>query len=109
MSELLTQLDSGNCEIERQFPMDRYITLKVGGNAEALISPYSVSEFINVLNHVNNSGINFIVLGAGSNTILSESGIDGMVISTKKLRNFKIIDKYFKQIKLIPNSRIIYI
>ena len=94
MNKLLTQLDSGNCEIERQFPMDRYITLKVGGNAEAVIYPRSVLEFINVLNHVYDSGINFIILGAGSNTIISDTGINGMVISTKKLRNFKIIDKF---------------
>ena len=90
MSELLTTLASSGSEIEEQFPMNRYITLKVGGNAGAVIYPSTVAEFINILDHVYNSGINYLILGAGSNTIIPDAGFDGLVISTKKLRNFTI-------------------
>ena len=90
MSELLTTLGNGDFEIDEKFPMNRYITLKVGGDAEAVVYPRTVPEFINILDHVHNSGIKFIVLGAGSNTIIPDRGFDGLVISTKKLRNFKI-------------------
>jgi len=90
MSELLTSLKSSDCEIEKQFPMNRYITLKVGGIAEAVVYPTNLSEFINILNTVYESGNNFLILGAGSNTIIQDSGYKGVVISTKKLRNFTI-------------------
>ena len=62
MSELLNTLENGECEIDKKFPMNRYITLKVGGDAEAVVYPRTVPEFINVLDHVHNSGIKFIVL-----------------------------------------------
>ncbi len=90
MSELLTNLSGSECEIERKFPMNRYITLKVGGNAEAVVSPRTVPEFINILNTVNESGVRYLILGAGSNTIIPDNGFNGVVISTKKLRNFSI-------------------
>ena len=90
MSELLTTLQSGGSEIEQQFPMNRYITLKVGGNAGAVVYPRKVEEFISILSHVYNSGINYLILGAGSNTIIPDAGFDGIIISTKKLRNFTI-------------------
>ena len=94
MSELLTSLKSSDCEIEKEFPMSRYITLKVGGIAEAVVYPANASEFINILNTVYESGNNFLILGAGSNTIIQDTGYQGVVISTKKLRNFTISGNY---------------
>ena len=94
MSELLTSLKSSDCEIEKEFPMSRYITLKVGGIAEAVVYPANVSEFINILNTVYESGNNFLILGAGSNTIIQDTGYQGVIISTKKLRNFTISGNY---------------
>lgn len=94
MSELLNQLKEYDCEIERKFPMNKYVTLKVGGDAEAVIYPRTVSEFINILNRVYESGQRFIILGAGSNTIIPDHGFYGAIISTKKLKNFKIIDNF---------------
>jgi len=90
MSEFLTNLSSSDCVIEKKFPMNRYITLKVGGNAEAVVYPATVSEFTNILNNVYASGVKYIILGAGSNTIIPDTGFPGVVISTKKLRNFTI-------------------
>lgn len=93
MSELLKTLAKGECEIEKEFPMNRYITLKVGGDAEAVVYPRTVSEFINTLDQTHRSGLKFLVLGAGSNTIIPDAGFDGIIISTKKLRNFEISDQ----------------
>lgn len=90
MSELLNKLDSSDCEIEKQFPMNRYITLKVGGNAEAVVYPRNITEFTDILNNVYESGVNFLILGAGSNTIIQDAGFNGLIISTKKLRSFTI-------------------
>jgi len=70
--------------------MYKYITLKVGGMAEAVVYPTNITEFVNILNTVYESGNNFIILGAGSNTIIQDTGYKGVVISTKKLRNFTI-------------------
>lgn len=90
MSELLKKLDSFKCEIQEWFPMDKYVTLKVGGLAEAIVYPNNYENLIETLNTVHSSGLKLITLGAGSNTIITEKGVNGVVLSTKKLRNLSI-------------------
>ncbi len=90
MSELLNQIQEHGSEAHLEFPMSRYVTLKVGGNAELITYPDSVEKLVEMLNAAYRSSVKTTVLGAGSNTIVKDSGIRGLVISTKKLKNFSI-------------------
>ncbi len=90
MSELLSQIKEHNPETHLGFPMSRYVTLKVGGNADLIAYPDSVEKLVKILNVAYRLSVKTTVLGAGSNTIVKDSGIEGMVISTKKLKNFSI-------------------
>ena len=90
MSELINRLEDKHMEIDREFPMNRYVTLKVGGVAEAVIYPKNADQLIEILNELYGAGIKFLILGAGSNTIIRDRGISSMVVSTKKLKNFTI-------------------
>ena len=92
MSELLNKLDCSHMEVERYFPMKKYVTLKVGGNAEAVVYPNDKNELVETLNEVHRSGLDFIILGAGSNTIITDRGVSSIVISTKKLKGFTIME-----------------
>ena len=88
----MQDLKKTGCEIREKFPMDRYTTLKVGGIAEIILYPNTHDELINALNILHADGIKTTVLGAGSNTIIRDKGIGGVVVSTKKLRDFRIVD-----------------
>ena len=92
MSDFLKRIEKYSCEIFEKFPMKKYVTLKVGGEAELVVYPGSVEELIEILNISYELGIRTTALGAGSNTIIKDSGIRDLVISTKKLRNFTVND-----------------
>lgn len=73
-------------KLDKEFPMRNYTSIKVGGNASVVIYPKTVEEFITVLNKLNSSNLAFTILGAGSNTIVLDKGINHVVLSTRKLR-----------------------
>lgn len=90
MSELLSQIKEYNSETHLEFPMSRYVTLKVGGNADLIAYPDSVEKLVKILNVTYRLSVKTTILGAGSNTIVKDSGIEGIVISTKRLKKFNI-------------------
>lgn len=69
-----------NCEFLYDEPMYKYNTMKVGGNAEALIKPCSISCLSEVIAMCNEHGIRYHVIGKGSNIIVSDEGISGLII-----------------------------
>ena len=90
MSIFLEKISSYGCEVIENFPMKKYVTLKVGGNADMVVYPGSVDEFTKMLDIAYELGINTTVLGAGSNTIIKDSGLSSLVLSTKKLKGFSV-------------------
>ena len=87
---ILEKTDNINLDIKENFPMKDYTTIKIGGPAKYLIYPNSIKDLINLLNKLHNENEKFIVLGAGSNTVISDEGIKQFIISTRKLKKFKI-------------------
>ncbi len=78
------------CEIDRKYPMSKYTSLRVGGLADALVTPNDLDEFKKLLDLLARSGEPWVVLGAGSNTVVYDSGIEGVVVSTRKLKKIEI-------------------
>ena len=75
-------------------PMSKHTTMKVGGNADILVTPTSNEELINVIKYARSNNISFKVLGVGSNVVVCDGGIEGIVIKiTNKMENIKIIDE----------------
>lgn len=80
----------GDLEILDNYPMRKYLYIKVGGEAKRLVYPRNMESFLRLLGHCHGTGEKVTVLGAGSNTIITERGIDGVVISTRKLKEVRI-------------------
>lgn len=72
--------------------MKKYTWLKVGGQADVVVEPNNHEEFIGLLNLLYSTNTHWVVLGEGSNTIVYDHGIKGVVISTKKLKKFDIVE-----------------
>ncbi len=68
------------CEVKENVSMKDYTTFKTGGNCELLISPNSVSALGEIIKECNNSDITYTVLGNGSNVLVSDEGLNGIVI-----------------------------
>jgi len=81
-------------EIDQMYPMSKYTSLRVGGLADILVTPNNLEEFKKLLDLLTRSGEPWVVLGAGSNTVVYDTGIEGVVVSTRKLKNIEITDDH---------------
>jgi UDP-N-acetylmuramate dehydrogenase len=63
-------------------PLARHTTYRVGGKAEVLVCPRDADDAARVYSFARGEGIPLVVIGAGSNVIAPDEGIDGIVIST---------------------------
>jgi UDP-N-acetylmuramate dehydrogenase len=66
-----------------------YTTFRVGGRAEWYCEPQSIAELQRDLQWAKESSLPVTVLGAGSNLLISDSGLSGLVINTRKLRGIQ--------------------
>ncbi len=62
-------------------PMREHTTIKVGGPADAYFEPASVEDLSAVLKWLDSTGFPKMILGNGSNTLVRDGGIRGLVVS----------------------------
>src|SRR5579871_5015558 len=60
--------------------LSRYTRFGIGGPARVYAETADQDAFISALDTVTGSGVNFEVIGGGTNLIVSDSGIDGVVL-----------------------------
>lgn len=60
--------------------MRQYTSFKAGGCAREMVIVDSVEELQNVLKEIHNENKKSIMLGNGSNTLISDNGFDGLVV-----------------------------
>lgn len=61
-------------------PLNEYTTFKTGGPAETLLLPENEEQLILMLKACKENGIKPFVLGKGSNLLISDKGLSGVVI-----------------------------
>lgn len=66
--------------VEWDAPMSRRTTFRVGGQAEALCEVQEMEELSRLLTFLKTEGIPRLVIGRGSNLLVRDSGIRGVVI-----------------------------
>lgn len=60
--------------------MSRNTTMKVGGPCDALVLPTSIEDIKNVIEYAKSNNIKWRVLGNGSNVIVKDEGVRGIII-----------------------------
>jgi len=93
VNDLIMEIETIGCTVSCLYPMKKYTWLRVGGLADLVVQPNNSGEFLELLNLLSSSNVPWVVLGEGSNTIVYDKGISGVVISTKKLKKIEIIDR----------------
>ncbi len=74
-------------------PLKGYTSFKVGGPADLLALPESKNELEQLLNEASALDIPITLFGGGTNLLVTDKGIRGLVVITKKLKNhIKITD-----------------
>lgn len=65
--------------------MSKHTSFKIGGPADGFVTVSSEKELVKVVRKLNELDIPFFILGKGSNLLVSDKGIDGVVISLAKI------------------------
>jgi UDP-N-acetylmuramate dehydrogenase len=85
VSDFAAALDRafGPDRVMRDAPLAPFTTFKVGGPAELLIETRSEDEIVRALKLAHAAGVKVTMLGGGSNVLIADSGIRGLVIRTR--------------------------
>jgi UDP-N-acetylmuramate dehydrogenase len=73
-------------KIRHQVSLANFTTWKVGGLAEWLVEPTDLAQTQAAIAWAKSQGLPVIFLGAGSNLLISDRGLPGLVVVTRKLR-----------------------
>lgn len=77
--EDIKNLDIG--EVLKGEPMSAHTTFRIGGPADVFVVPKDVGALIKLLKYLHEKEIKPFILGQGSNLLVSEKGMRGVVIS----------------------------
>jgi len=82
-------LPGTDCVIKSQVPLAGLTSYRVGGPAEWYIAPRNLEDLQASFEWADSQKLPITLLGAGSNLLVSDNGIPGLVISTRYLRQTK--------------------
>lgn len=77
--EQITNLKIG--EVLKDEPMSKYTTFRIGGPADIFVKPKDEEALIKLIKYLRKEGIEYFILGQGSNLLVSDKGIRGVVIA----------------------------
>jgi UDP-N-acetylmuramate dehydrogenase len=67
----------------RDEPLARFTTMRVGGPADLFATVHNIHELRAILRFARSRGIPFTVLGRGSNVVIADAGIRGLVVQNR--------------------------
>ena len=79
-------LPNTKCRLQAQVSLADFTSFRVGGLAEWYVEPESLEELQICLAWAGGQGLPMYFLGAGSNLLVSDRGVSGLVISTRHLK-----------------------
>ena len=101
MNQYLKYIDSfkkiyDDSEIKIDENMSNHIHFKVGGPVDILLIPSKVSQVVETLKICKNENIPYFIIGNGSNLLVKDGGIRGVVIKLSNLLFIEVKDNTIK-------------
>ncbi|HTP80421.1 MAG TPA: UDP-N-acetylmuramate dehydrogenase [Bacteroidota bacterium] len=62
-------------------PLGKYTSMRVGGSAECYIEPSDKTDMVSTVRYLQEIGVPYMVIGRGSNLVVSDEGVRGAVIN----------------------------
>jgi UDP-N-acetylmuramate dehydrogenase len=69
-------------------PLAGFTTFRIGGEADYYVEPSDSDDALNIVRYLNKQGVPFYVMGNGSNVLISDEGIRGVVINLEASFNY---------------------
>jgi UDP-N-acetylenolpyruvoylglucosamine reductase len=70
--------------VQRDYPLSRLTTIRTGGPAELFARPGSLGELERLLSWADAEGLQVGVVGSGSNLLVADAGVRGLVLKLDK-------------------------
>lgn len=86
--KLLSVVTEKNIQVDK--PLKDYTYTRLGGNADYFVTPETYEQVQNVLKLANEEDVPFTLLGNGSNLIIRDGGIRGIVMNLKNLKTISV-------------------
>ena len=84
LSNIKAVADKFGCEFREDAPMSDYTSFKTGGPAELVIMPNSIEALSALISACRESEIKPYIIGNGSNILVSDNGLRGVVLRLAK-------------------------
>lgn len=84
------QNEFGSSRLKVNEPMSQHTTFKIGGPAQYYIDVSTIDELVDAVNLAKKLNLSVFVFGGGSNIIVSDKGIKGLVIKNN-CRKFDLV------------------
>lgn len=97
MNTVFENLKSKGISVVENEPMALHTTFKIGGPAKLMVFPKSEEEISEIIKECNGQGVRYLTVGNGSNLLVSDDGIDAVVI---------LLGKEFGEVKLLGDTTI---
>jgi UDP-N-acetylmuramate dehydrogenase len=81
-------------ELKLNEPLSRHTSFGIGGPADILVYPADRDDLITVLKDIRRQGINYFILGSGTNLLVRDGGFRGAAISLQRMNTIKIEREY---------------
>ena len=78
-SKYIELIRKENTMVYSDEPMDKHTSFRIGGNADCLCEVKDTVSLKNIIRLCRENSIPYFILGLGSNILVSDKGIDGLV------------------------------
>lgn len=87
--DILGEKNRENIKLDE--PMKKHISFRVGGPADILVKPSTEEEIKDIIKLLKKENVDYLIIGNGSNLIVKDGGIRGVVIEiSNTFNNFEI-------------------
>ncbi len=86
-SNIIDIAEKYGCQYTENEPMSLHTTFRIGGPVDLYVTPVTVEGLAAVVAACNEQGVYCFVLGNGSNVLVSDKGIRGVVVATSGCLN----------------------
>ena len=91
---ILDQARILGCDARENEPMSRHTTFKIGGKADAYIKVATLGMLAAMLKECQKTGADYMILGNGSNVLVDDEGIRGVVFRLDgEFRNITLVEE----------------
>ncbi|MDF2962390.1 MAG: UDP-N-acetylenolpyruvoylglucosamine reductase, partial [Paenibacillus sp.] len=80
MQEVISVLERSGVPFTSNTPLHTYTTWKIGGPCDLVVSPRNVEEVSACIHMFNTAGVPWMIIGKGSNMLVSDEGFHGAVL-----------------------------